>query len=71
MSNASGGVPWNNRACTASVSRHNDRLHPGQREYFFGPPNSTFEAPVAFRHNNGKWRGAQAATVLRSSRNKL
>jgi hypothetical protein len=66
-SSTGGGVPWNNRACTASVSIHNARLHPGQREYFFGPANSTFQAPLAFRHNNGKWRAAQSATLSRSS----
>ncbi len=46
---------WNPRA-SSSVSRHNSKLHPEQREYFFVQgSNSSFTSPVAFKHNI-KWR---------------
>lgn len=46
---------WNPRA-SSSVSWHNTKLHPEQRQYFFVKgSNSSFTSPVAFKHNI-KWR---------------
>ena len=47
-------VPWNGRAA-CSLSRHNERLHPAQREYFFLPASTSFRRPKTAEHNL-KWR---------------
>jgi hypothetical protein len=71
---AAPSVPWNNRA-SSLVSRHNEKLHSRQREYFFDSSGgkskagkgkssrvgsgSSFSAPPEFQHNQ-RWRKAIA-----------
>ena len=48
-------TPWNDRS-QQLVSRHNDRLHASQREYFFEAGGSPAFAPPATFNINHKWR---------------